>query len=178
MKEKKSKINGLLPILTVCATSILILVVGVKNAISNPNFWEIGFSSCVSILIAAWVSFFLVQRQTDLRKKKDALVSLMTSIQDIVTNEDAYLIDEKVTSQSLTMRTRDLSNHLGILKKYGEEFNLDEDIKFIEERTNEYKEIIGDHITDIEHLSKSALELQRPLNLIEARLFEMILKLY
>ena len=160
--------------------TIIVVLICVINALceKNPTFWEMSFSTGLSIVIGIWVSFMLVQRQTDIRKKKEALCELMKSIQDIVTNEDAYVIDDRITQQSLTMRTRDINNHLRILKKYGSEFGLGEDILFIEEKAHEYEQIIGDHITDRGYLAKSALELQRPLNLIEVRLFDMILKLY
>lgn len=177
MKNRKKCKFTLPPIIAGIITA-LVLCICWHNYKVNAHFWDMSLSTGLSILIGVWVSFLLVQRQTDLRKKKDALCELMKSIQDIVTNEDAYLIDNGITQQSLTMRTRDLNNQIGILEKYGGDFGLDDDIRFVKEKANEYSQIIGDHLTDVDHLSKSALELQRPLNLIEARLFDMILKLY
>ena len=175
--KKKGRLT--LPLAAAIILSVVIAIVCVINIRQkNESFWEMSFSTGLSIIIGIWISFLLTQRQTDIRKKKDALCDLMKSIQDIVTNEDAYLIDDRITQESLTMRKRDLNNQLGILKKYGSEFGLDDDIRFIEEKAQEYQQIIGDHITDRAHLAKCALELQRPLNLIEARLFDMILKLY
>lgn len=175
--KKKNKLT--LPLLAAVILSVAVIIVCLINICQkNKSFWEMNFSTGLSIIVGIWISFLLVQRQTDIRKKKDALCDLMKSIQNIVTDDDAYLINESITQESLTMRTRDLNNQLGILKKYGCEFGLDDDISFIEEKTKEYEQIIGDHITDLPHLRKSALELQRPLNLIETRLFDMILKLY
>ena len=57
------------------------------------------FSTGLSIIVGIWISFLLVQRQTDIRKKKDALCDLMKSIQNIVTDDDAYLINESITQE-------------------------------------------------------------------------------
>lgn len=162
----------------VAFTIVGIVILGIYNAAVNDHFWEISFSSCTSIAIAVTVSYLLVQRQTDKRKQKDILLDLMTAIQGIVEDRGAYLIDESVSQQSLTMRMRALNNRVNILKSYAKDFGIKDDVDFISAKCEEYSIFVGENIMNIPYLQQSETALRRPLELISNRLFEAMLSLY
>ena len=76
------------------------------------------------------------------------------------------------------MRNRDIGNKIQILKRTADLFGTQDDVKFIEEHFEEYRQLIDDHFPDLEYLSKSKKELKRPLELICNQFIEMAIGLY
>ena len=76
------------------------------------------------------------------------------------------------------MRKRDISNKIHILSEVQDTFSMQEEVKFICDRFDEYDKLISDHITDLEYLCKSQNELRRPLELINNKLVSMSINLY
>ena len=150
----------------------------VWNIICNRSFLESSASSLLSALIVVIVSYYLVQRRNDNGRQKEVCVKVLASLQGIAAREDSYIVTAETTTSSLTSRTRDIRNLLGVLKKYESRFGITEDVKFITEKFEEYNDPISDHINDIGYLVKSSEELHRPLRLIESRAYEAMLHLY
>lgn len=148
------------------------------NIANNTAFWNTSITTCLTLAISVVVSYYLVQYRLDKRKQKDILIQILTDIQKIVNAPDAWCIEIDTPQISLTMRNRELNNKLGILKQWKDKFNIKEEIEFIEKEIGEYEGIIGNHIDDMEHLHKSAKELQRPLDLINDKAYEIMLKIY
>ena len=175
--EKKKAKCPLHIIITMLLVAVLIFLV-IYNSFKFDRFLEASLSSCLSIACVIGVSYFLVQNQTDKRRKKEILLRLLTSIQDLVTDRDAYIISATTTKESMTMRNRRINNHLQILKEHSNEFGIQEEVLYVQEKFKEYEELIGDHIEDMNYLMNSQKELQRPLDLINTKLFEIMFCVY
>lgn len=161
---------------------VLVIIVGLGGLIlynikTNPSFWETSVSSCITIIIALVFSYWLVQRKNDLRKQKEILASLLFDLRTQFEKEDMYDLSQ-MSPNSINMRNRDISNKIGILDSVKEEFSIAADVDFIYEKFDEYKELIGNHITDPGYLQNSSFELKRPIMLISTKLFEIAFGLY
>lgn len=160
------------------AMVIVITVVAIYNIIANEKFWEVSVGTCLTLLVAVIVSYYLVQSKANEKSKKEALIRLMTAIQGVATDEKSYTVNCKDDTKILTMKKRQLSNYIKVLENYEANICDSEDIKFVKDKFEEYDSKIGDHIDDIDYLCKSYNDLRRPLDLIDSKLYEMIMKLY
>lgn len=50
--------------------SIIGVIIGICNIFNNCRFWDTSATTCISLLFAAILSFYFVQRQTDYRNQK------------------------------------------------------------------------------------------------------------
>lgn len=170
--NKRLKAFGIIIIL------ILLIILVAYNICNNSTFFELSISSLLTLFTAIFISFYLVQRNTDQRYQKQIYCNLLFEIQKFVTNPSNYTFNENTDSINITTQKRVLSNYLGIVNSHSEKFGLEKEAKFIFDKYTEYDNLIGNHITDITYLSKSKEELQRPLDLINSKVYEMMLKLY
>lgn len=147
------------------------------NVINNDEFWNASAVNIITILIAIIISYFFVQRKSDVRKQKEIILGLISGLQLQISSEKAYAFSGQ-TGEEIMMRKRDISNKIHILSEVQDTFSLQEEVKFICDRFDEYDNLISDHITDLEYLCKSQNELRRPLELINTKLVSMSINLY
>lgn len=157
---------------------IFLLFLIIHNILNNTNFFELSISSFLTLFTAFFISFYLVQKNTDQRHQKQIYCNLLMDTQKLVTNPDTYAFTTNTKSRTITAQKRSLSNYIKIINSLSKKFGLEEEAGFIMNKFNEYEDLIGNHITDIPYLCKSKEELQRPLDLINNKLYEMMLKLY
>lgn len=132
----------------------------------------------VHIQAKTFVSFLLVQRQTDRRNQKEAIIRILSCIQQLVNDPAAWEIADETYQAELTMRKRKISNLINILEEESKAFNIGKDVIFIKDKFTEYADFMGNHISDLDYLKRSKLELQRPLDLIYCKIFETQMTLY
>lgn len=157
---------------------ILLIILITYNIINNEKFFELSISALLTLFTAIFISFYLVQRNTDLRYQKQIYCNLLMDIQKLVTNPDTYTFDKNTDVRTITSKKRTLSNYIGLVNLHSKKFELEQEANFIREKFKEYDEFLGNHISDITYLSKSKEDLRRPLDLINDKLYEMMLKLY
>lgn len=146
--------------------------------LKNESFWNASVTSCLTLLVALVVSFYFTQKNLDERRQKESYLKLLEKTQVLVADKDLIEIKKEEDIKIVLMKKRGLNNYVSILKAYAEKFSIQEDIKFIEEKTQEYTFFFGNHQQDIEYLAKSSDDLARPLLLIESRLSEIMIKLF
>ena len=104
-------------------------------------------------------------------------MKLLESLKDLTDDEKSYrLVDRSV--EEILMQKRAMNNKIAFIKKYSENFSIEKDVSFLEEKYNEYVAVIDGHINDLETLGKLGADLKRPLSLMSQRIFEMMLNLY
>ena len=170
---KRSWLSYILLFLFIC----LIFVWVFYNIKNNTNFWQASAANVITIVIAVLISFYLVQKKTDRRKQKDILLDLILKLRLQLESEETFDFSGQEQAE-ITMRNRDIGNKIQILKRTADLFGTQDDVKFIEEHFEEYRQLIDDHFPDLEYLSKSKTELKRPLELICNQLIEMAIGLY
>lgn len=172
-KKSSSIVKGILTVLLLCAFAAFV-VYNIKN---NDKFWDASLVNVITILIAIIISYFFVQRKNDLRKQKDILLNLINGLQLQISSEKAYDFSGQ-SGEEILMRKRDISNKIHILSGFQDTFLLQDEMKFVCEKFDEYDALIGDHISDLDYLRKSKNELRRPLDLINNKLISMSINLY
>jgi hypothetical protein len=73
----------------------------------SKEFFDASFTTCISIIIAVGISYLLSQRQTDKRKQKEILQSVLKALQDRINDPGAYSITESLHQKA---------SHQGIAK--------------------------------------------------------------
>lgn len=149
----------------------------IYNIINNDEFWNASAVNIITILIAIVISYFFVQRKSDLRKQKDILLNLINGLQLQISSEKAYNFTGQ-TGEEILMRKRDISNKIHILSEIQDAFSLQDEVKFVCDKFDEYEKLISDHISDLEYLAKSQNELRRPLDLINNKLVSISINLF
>ena len=161
---------------TICVVAAIVLLAA-YNGYKNPDFWDASATTCISMLVATGLSFYIVQRQNDYRKQKDIFIQLLESLKHIVDDEKSYKF-AGMGAKEILMQKRTMSNKIAFIKKYEAKFGISEEITFLERLFDEYATIIGDYIEDVNVLIGRENELKRPMLLMSQKIFEIMLKLF
>lgn len=163
--------------IALCAICVIFLIV--FNAFRlRSKFLETSLSSCITLLVAIIISYLYSQKENNKRKQKDILLDLMMSIKNTISESSVCKIDPTMDKSIITMRNRDIGNKMDLLERYKNEFGFSEDFDGAKKQFEEYRSTIDNHIDDLDYLSKSELELKRPITLMDNKIFEAMLKLY
>lgn len=157
--------------------AICFAVFVIYNIVHNEDFWSASAVNIITILIAVVISYFFVQRKNDRRKQKEILLDLINKLRLLIDSEGTYDFTGQ-SREEIMMRNRDIRNKVEILTNLQAVFGIEDDMKFIQERIEEYLTLIGDHSMDLDYLIKSKKELKRPLMLISTRLVSMSINLF
>ena len=156
----------------------LIIALGVYNFRNNTDFLNASFVNCFSLFVAICISYVFVQRRADEKNQKDIFLRLLQAMQAEVNERKAYHIELSDDIREMTMRKRTLNNYVKIMGTYADKFGVEEEACFIRERIDEYSELLGNHLMDLQFLSESENDLWRPLNLVNDKLYDTMLKLF
>ena len=171
----------IIPIMEV-AILLLIVILGVCSAIKSNAFWNVTIAQLLTPLIALFFAFWATQYKTDQRKAKEHAEKIIVKLQEIVSNEKFYVIsaseEQSAKQKEIGLTNRKISNYLSILRQYGETLGFLEDIKYIEAEFGTYKQTVGDHIADLDYLSKTESEFRRIAENIDSKCEAIILKFY
>lgn len=159
---------------------VIILVLMCVNifCIKNDNFWNMSIESCLTLVIALVVSYYFTQKNQDERNKKEIYLHLMERMQILVSEDCLSNISEDTDINIILMKKREINNCTTTLQKYSKEFHIEEEVQFISDKVKEYADFFGTHQNDIGYLTKSTKELKRPLDLIEQKLNEAMIKMF
>lgn len=158
--------------------AIGIFVLGICNYVNNENFWEASIYQIVTLLMAILITFYATQYKNDQRKVKDYAENIIRKIQVIVDEEGFVTFDETTENKAVTMTNRKLNNYIDILKEYGKKLGFQEEAEYIEEQFKSYRNIVDEHLSDKEYLSKSNTTFQMYAENIEHKCERIILNLY
>ena len=161
----------------VVVLSLAILIFTIINALRNPDFIKMSLYNVLTLYIAIIIAYYFSQSKNDERKRKEKLEEIISKIQSSVTSEEAY-ITEETTKDEITMFQRNLSQKITVLSSFAIKYKIEEETKYIYDRFYEYKDFIGDHLTDMPFLQKSRIDLKKWLDLIDNKCDEIKLKLY
>lgn len=159
------------------AIGVSVLGIAVYNVFRNDNFWDASATTCISLIIAGGLSFYVVQRQTDRRKQKEIFIKLLESLKDLTDDEKSYELAGR-SAEEILMQKRAMNNKIAFIKQYSKNFSIEKDIAFLEEKYKEYVAVIDGHIHDLKTLGKLGVDLKRPLSLMSQKIFEMMFNLY
>ena len=163
-------------------SSLIALILGLMFVnlfcIKNENFWNMSIESCLTLVIALVVSYYFTQKNQDERNKKEIYLHLMEKMQRLVSEDCLSNISENTDINIILMKKREINNCTTTLEKYAKEFHIEEEVQFISDKVREYTEFFGTHQDDVAYLAKSTKELKRPLDIIEQKLNEAMIKIF
>ena len=155
---------------------------GIYNFFNNCRFMDSSVTQVLTLVVTIGVAFWATQYKNDLRKTKENAENVIEKLQTIVSNECFYSIpadgDLEEVKKSINCTNRKINNCIDILEKYASNLKFKDDIKYIREQFDAYKIIIGDHIQDLDYLSKSETEFRRIADNIDTKCDYIILSLY
>lgn len=140
---------------------LICISLGIYNLINNQEFFKTSFSTIVSIIVAVVLSYFLAQRKTDTRRKKEKIDSLLYKIQNIMLSNDFYT----VKTENLILQ-RSIANKIEYIEEnIGSDFK--DDIKRIKENFERYRNTYGNSYADSKNMNNSERELRNYIALID-----------
>lgn len=168
-------------------TTILVIVfvsltiaIGICNWIHNDTFFTASVTQVLTLAITLGIAFWATQYKSDVRKMKEHAETVLRKIQILVSDELFYSIPAegniKDIQKQINATNRKITNCITILDEYAKtlDFNMD----YIRREFDTYKSRVGEHISDLEYLSKSENEFKRIAENIDSKCDYIILDLY
>ena len=163
-------------ILSIVFILLLILLAAYNFIKDSDKFLDASLVNCVTLGVGVIVSYVFVQRKSDIRKQKETLSAMITELQAQISSKSSYDFSGQETSEIL-MRVRGFNNKIELLLRYGNEFGYAQEIERVRNWCNEYRRVIDDHTID-DTLPDAKAELRRPLELMNDKLFDIIMNMY
>lgn len=161
---------------------LLIVAVAIYNTNNNDDFLKVTIAQLLTPLIALLFAFWATQYKNDQRKAKEHAERTILKLQEIVTNEKFYVIspEEELSSKQkeLLLNNRKINNYLIVLEKYAKTLDFYNEWKYIESEFGKYKQTIGDHLCDLDYLSKTETEFRKIAENIDSKCESIIVKFY
>lgn len=157
------------------------LIIGISfyNFKNNRKaFFKFTFVNALTLIVAIVFTFWAVQKKQDNRRFYDSVVKILESIQLVITNK---LIIDNFTQASINNLQQDMRivrNKIDVLKTVQKILDINEEIKYIEDKFNNYKATIDNHLNDYDYLNKSSADLNNYKSLLDSKITETIVKIY
>lgn len=159
------------------------IVVSIYNIMCDKeHFFEISIAQMLTVLVALGIAFWASQYENDRRKAKEHVEKMLIKLQEMVSANSFCSIpstgDTNDIRKNINITNRKINNYINILKKYGKTLGFTKYIDYIDSEFDSYKKIIGDHINDLDYLSKTESEFRRIASNIELKSEFIIHSLY
>lgn len=146
------------------ATLILLIVNACKNI---SGFWNVSISDGIEIFILIFVSFYLVERQNNVDRKKEKINDVISKIQIKILDSELIVVDSENSKKVTRIKLKSISNLLEIVK---EDISNQMSIESIVSEMDSLSAIVMDHIDDAEYIEKSNSEIIRLVTNIDTKL--------
>lgn len=145
MKNRKK-----LLIATIIIISIIFCFLAGINIKNNgwKEFFKLDFLGIIELFLTAIIATFIVNSQTKSSKRKENFERIIDKFQSNFTNA-LFEVDcnEEQKTKILTF-IRKTTNQFGIMKRYSEKYSIENKICKLNEKLQEYHDILSDHIYD------------------------------
>ena len=176
----KKVFNVLLYVLA-CILAMIILVgciyIFKYNIKNNIDFLKTPLSTLLTLFTGIVISFYLVQRKNDSRRKIDNIDKIINKVQADVNN--TQLID--ASSQSATnialLKQKSLASRLEYINKHCPK-NIKKDLDYIMGQFLQLRELYGGHFMDQEYIVKSSDDFKKYITNIDDKCDAIHINLY
>lgn len=165
-------------ILFVLLFLVFIIILAICNIKHNEDFFKIPLYNILNLFIAVVIAYYLTQRKNDERKLKEKAEELIDKIQNKLNSGQAYNITSSEDIAYVLLMHRSISNWLRLLEKLKDKLKFKNELAYINENFRSYKEFIGNHVSDLDYLSKSRKELENYILLMDNKLDEIKISMY
>ena len=151
--------RNILSVITGAVFIIVLIALGIYNCKNNDKFFDASFTTLVTIAIAVIVSYFLVQKKTDKRRKNEKIDDLLYKIQCYVNEDNFVLTGEDISRKNLILH-RTISNKIRCLKSLGLDKNSKKELEYIEKNFKDFRRVYGDNYSSREKMEEKYSELK------------------
>lgn len=156
--------------------------VGIYNGFVNDTFFAASLTQVLTLLISLCIVFWATQYKNDQRKVKEHAEDIIEKVQILVTREDFFVFsalgDKEETKKKIMANNRKISNCINVMQQYSKTLGFEDDVKYIENEFKEYKEMVSEHIEDLDYLSKTESRFRKFSENIDSKCDVIILSLY
>lgn len=145
--------------------TLILLVVNACTIISG--FWNVSIGDGIEIFILIFVSFYLVERQNNVDRKKEKINDVISKIQIKILDPELIVVDSENSKKVTRIKLKSISNLLEIVK---DDISNQKTIESIVSEMDSLSAIIMDHIDDEEYIEKSNSEIIRLVTNIDTKL--------
>ena len=145
--------------------TFILLVVNACTTLSG--FWNVGIGDGIEIFILIFVSFYLVERQNSVDRKKEKINDVISKIQIKVLDPELIVVDSENHKKVTRIKLKSISNLLEIVK---DDISNQKTIESIVSEMDSLSAIVMDHIDDVEYIEKSNSEIIRLVTNIDTKL--------
>lgn len=161
---------------------MLTAAVSIYNGCCNEEFYQASCAQVLTLLITLCIAFWATQYKNDQRKSKEHAERMLLKIQQLVMDESFYKISATGNPDEikiiLNTTNRKISNYIRILTEYGKTLKFKNQIEYINIQFQEYKTKVGEHIPDLDYLSKTESEFRKAAENIDSKCEDIIFQFY
>lgn len=125
------------------------LIWSIYNGFNNGKFLEASLIQILTLVVAIFISYFLVQHKNDRRRKADFINKMLQEI--VLQVEDEGVLDAD-TSRAWTIQ-KSIANRLLALKDNGFK-DIEQDMDYVIKEFEEIRELYSNHVDDLETVEK------------------------
>ena len=162
------KHDNIVKYLTIGVLSLATFILLVVNACTTlSGFWNVNIGDGIEIFILIFVSFYLVERQNSVDRKKRKINDVISKIQIKILDPELIVVDSENHKKVTRIKLKSISNLLEIVK---DDISNQKTIESIVSEMDSLSAIVMDHIDDVEYIEKSNSEIVRLVTNIDTKL--------
>lgn len=170
--------RNIIRIIITISLALVFISLFIYNFKNNSTFFDIPVYTILNLIVATFFAFYLTQKKQDERKFKETAERLIYKIQNTISSEKMYRIKNEKDIEDLKLTHRTISNRIETLDKLKDKLNYKKEIEYIKDKFKTYRELFGNHINDVNHLTNSERDLFNFIELIDNKLDEILLSLF
>lgn len=155
-----------------------IISLAIYNMTSNTEFFKASISNLLTVTVSIVFAFFFTQRLTDDRKKKQVAESLVQKIQNEISDSRFCNIETQSDVDYIGIKIRTISNNIECLKQISKKLKIVEEVNYIDKKFENYENLYGNHMSQIEHLKNSSIDFKNNIECIDSKCTYIIIKFY
>lgn len=148
------------------------------NLKNNQTFLITPIYHILNLIVAIYFAFYLVQKRNDERKLKDIVIDILDKIQLELNTEDAHTFSECYDKNAALLKQRKINNKLTLLDQLKDKLSIIPEVGIINSNFNDYRNMFGDYMENIEMLKSHQKEFQRFINNIDQKCDEIKVKIF
>lgn len=156
-------------IIFVFAGAITIVLLNFRD----PDFWSANIVQVLTLVISVFLSFFLVQRFTDKRRKIDCYEEILNNIQETICLNEIIFSN----SQEALLLQKSVANKIKHLKDHSFK-EVQSDLEYIDNEFTELRQLYSNHQQSSDSLQSIELDLTRHKTNISGKIDKIMLTLY
>lgn len=143
---------------------IIIIVLALYNMFTNEMFFNVSVFQVLTLSATVLLTFYFAHQMADNRRAIDMAEKIINKIREEISDCRFYNINTQSDVDYIGIKNRTIANNIDCLMILSKKLKIEEDVKYILDKYNQYETLFGNHITQITHLQNSSVDFK---NIIE-----------